>query len=50
MLAEYKVTLSPVTMESAQPDARAMLEATQKKMGFVPNGTYLSLLLLSSRP
>ena len=37
MLAEYKITLSPVTIESAQPDARAMLEATQKKMGFVPN-------------
>ncbi|MFT5112563.1 MAG: putative peroxidase-related enzyme [Parasphingorhabdus sp.] len=37
MLAEYKINLAPVTTDSAQPEAKELLEATQKKMGFVPN-------------
>lgn len=37
MLSQYKTTLSLKTAEDAAPDAKALLEGAQKKMGFVPN-------------
>ena len=37
MLSEYKTTLSFRTVDDAEPEAKALLEATQKKLGFVPN-------------
>ena len=40
MLSEYKTTISLRTIEDAEPDAKALLEATQKKLGFVPNMYY----------
>ena len=40
MLSEYKTTLSLRTIEDAEPEAKALLEATKKKLGFVPNMYY----------
>ena len=40
MLSEYKTTLSLKTITDAEPEARALLEATQNKLGFVPNMYY----------
>ena len=37
MLSEYKTILALITAEDAKPEARILLEATQKKTGFVPN-------------
>ncbi|MFV9616344.1 MAG: carboxymuconolactone decarboxylase family protein, partial [Gammaproteobacteria bacterium] len=37
MLSEYKTTLSLKTVGNAEPLAKTLLEATQKKLGFVPN-------------
>lgn len=37
MLSEYKTTLPLKTVDNAEPEAKAVLEAAQKKMGFVPN-------------
>lgn len=37
MSSEYKLTLSPKTVEGAEPKAKAALEGTRQKMGFVPN-------------
>lgn len=37
MLSEYKTTLPLRTADDAEPTAKAVLEAAQKKMGFVPN-------------
>lgn len=37
MLSEYKLTLAPKTIESADPKARPLLERAQAQMGFVPN-------------
>lgn len=37
MLSEYKTTLPLRTVNDAEPEAKALLEATQKKLGFVPN-------------
>lgn len=40
MLSEYKTKLSLRTTTDAAPEAKALLEATQKKLGFVPNMYY----------
>jgi len=40
MLSEYKTKLSLRTTDDAEPEAKALLEATQKKLGFVPNMYY----------
>jgi uncharacterized peroxidase-related enzyme len=37
MLSEYKTKLSLRTTNNSEPEAKAILEATQKKLGFVPN-------------
>ena len=37
MLSEYKTNLSLRTTNNAEPEAKEILEATQKKLGFVPN-------------
>jgi len=37
MDAEYKLSLSPVRTEDAQGAAKDIMEATQAKLGFVPN-------------
>ena len=37
MLSEYKTTLPLRTADDAEPEAKSVLEAAQKKMGFVPN-------------
>ena len=37
MLSDYKTTLTPKSAVNASPEASALLEAAQKKMGFVPN-------------
>jgi uncharacterized peroxidase-related enzyme len=40
MISEYKTNLSLRTTDDAEPEAKALLEATQKKLGFVPNMYY----------
>ena len=40
MLSEYKTDLSLKTLSTAEPKAKELLEATQKKLGFVPNMYY----------
>lgn len=37
MLSEYKMALPLRTVENAEPEARELLESTQKKLGFIPN-------------
>ncbi|MEH6458150.1 MAG: carboxymuconolactone decarboxylase family protein [Cocleimonas sp.] len=37
MLSEYKTKLSLLNVTDAQAEAKELLEATQKKMGFIPN-------------
>ena len=37
MKSEYKTTLPLISINNAEPEAKALLEAAQKKMGFVPN-------------
>ena len=37
MLSNYKTALTLKTADNAEPEAKALLEAAQKKMGFVPN-------------
>ena len=37
MLSEYKMTLSPRTLDDAEPEARDLLVGAQKKLGFIPN-------------
>ena len=37
MLSEYKTTLPLRTLDDAEPEAKALLEGAQKKMGFIPN-------------
>jgi hypothetical protein len=37
MLSNYKITLPLKTTDNAEPEAKVLLEAAQKKMGFVPN-------------
>lgn len=37
MLAEYKITLEPLTLENAEGNARAVLEKAKKQVGFIPN-------------
>lgn len=37
MTAEYKVTLTPIELETAQPDARSVLEKAKAQVGFIPN-------------
>ena len=37
MISEYKTTLPLKSVDDAEPEAKALLEAAQKKMGFVPN-------------
>lgn len=37
MSSEYKLSLAPQTIENAEPRAKALLESTRSKMGFVPN-------------
>lgn len=40
MLSEYKITLPSKTVSDAEPEAKALLESTQKKLGFIPNMYY----------
>jgi len=40
MLSEYKSKLPLTTTADAEPEAKALLETTQKKLGFVPNMYY----------
>jgi len=40
MLSEYKTSLSLKTINNAEPEAKALLKDTQKKLGFVPNMYY----------
>ena len=40
MLSEYKIKLSLRTTDDAEPEAKKILENTQKKLGFVPNMYY----------
>ncbi len=37
MLAEYQLTLSPKTLDDADPEARALLEKAKAQVGFIPN-------------
>jgi len=37
MLSEYKSSLTLKTIDDAEPEAKTLLENTQKKIGFVPN-------------
>ena len=37
MISEYKTTLPLKSSNDAEPEAKELLEAAQKKMGFVPN-------------
>lgn len=37
MTAEYKMTLSPKTLDSAEPAGKAVLERAQQEVGFIPN-------------
>lgn len=37
MLSEYQLTLNPITLDNAEPDARAILESAQAQVGFIPN-------------
>ncbi len=37
MLAEYRITLPPQTLETADARARAVLEKAHKQVGFIPN-------------
>jgi uncharacterized peroxidase-related enzyme len=37
MAAEYQLSLAPQTLESAEPEARAVLEKAKAAVGFVPN-------------
>lgn len=37
MLAEYKLTLPPQSLDTAEPKGRAVLEEVVAKVGFVPN-------------
>ena len=40
MLSEYKIKLSLRTTDDAEPEAKEILENTQKNLGFVPNMYY----------
>jgi len=37
MLAEYQITLPPLTMDTAEPKARAVLDKALTQVGFIPN-------------
>lgn len=37
MLAEYQLTLSPLSIDNAEGKARDLLQTAQQEMGFVPN-------------
>lgn len=37
MLAEYQITLPPLTLETAGPKARAVLDKALTQVGFIPN-------------
>lgn len=37
MLAEYQLTLSPQTLDNAEPKAKAVLEKAFAQVGFIPN-------------
>ena len=37
MLSEYKINLPLATLNSAETEARELLDSAQKKMGFIPN-------------
>lgn len=37
MTTEYKISLTPKSLETAAPRARAVMEATQAKLGLIPN-------------
>jgi uncharacterized peroxidase-related enzyme len=37
MLAEYQITLPAQTIETAEPKGKALLEAAQTNLGFIPN-------------
>ncbi|MCB1764459.1 MAG: carboxymuconolactone decarboxylase family protein [Candidatus Competibacteraceae bacterium] len=37
MLSEYQLTLNPITLDNANPEAQAVLEKAQAQVGFIPN-------------
>jgi uncharacterized peroxidase-related enzyme len=37
MSSEYNLSLSPITIENAEPRAKAVLESAKAKLGFIPN-------------
>lgn len=37
MASEYRMTLPPQTLDNAEPEAKALLEAAKAQVGFVPN-------------
>lgn len=37
MTSEYRMTLPALTLETAEPEARAVLERAKAKVGFIPN-------------
>ena len=37
MLAEYQLTLNPITLDNADTDAQAILESAQAQVSFIPN-------------
>lgn len=37
MSSEYKMTMPPQTLDHAEPEAKALLEAAKAQVGFVPN-------------
>ena len=37
MTSEYKMTLSPKTLQNADPKTRAVLERAKAQVGFIPN-------------
>lgn len=37
MLADYRLTLDPKTLDDAGPEARALLEKAEAQVGFIPN-------------
>jgi len=37
MTSEYKITLAPKTLESADPAAKAVLDKAKEQVGFIPN-------------
>jgi hypothetical protein len=50
MSSTYKLTLSPKTIESAEPKAQSVLAKAQSQVGFIPNMYAAPRILLSELP